>query len=300
MRGLTIHSANESSSEDGIRLLFSNPNIEIMVQKLKKGAFVCLTPSSDLNATEFFYLLSGKLRIVLPAETVHLEAGSSFYANNLEQDVSLESEEDGELLYVANKPVYDDLLDYRNNLNDLINQVDEKDHYTLRHSHNVMEISIQIAQYMAREQQEIYNLANGSLFHDVGKCFVPDEILKKPSKLTEEEYAIIKKHPLDSARLLESRFGEHVAEIARNHHERLNGSGYPLGLTKDQVSLESRIVAVADSFDTMTARRVYTIQPKTYLQAAEELCSLPHLYDEDVCKALLELVKSGKIAPKEE
>ena len=298
MHGLIIHSANESGGQDDIRLLLSKPNMEIMLQRLKKGAFVCLTPPADPSATEFFYLLSGKLHIILPTETVSLEAGSSFYIDNLEQDVSLETETNGELLYIASKPVYNEILDYQKNLNYLVNRVDEKDHYTLRHSHNVMEYSVLIARFMAREQQEIDNLTTASLFHDVGKCFVPDEILKKPAKLTDDEYKVIQKHPLDSARLLESRFGKRVADIARSHHERLDGSGYPLGLCKDEISLAGRIIGVADSFDTMTSRRVYTLHPKTFSEAAEELCSLPDKYDADVCSALLELVKSGKIAPK--
>ena len=86
-----------------------------------------------------------------------------------------------------------------------------------------------------------------------------------------------------------------IAEIAQSHHERMDGSGYPNGLTKNEISPEGRLIAVIDSFDTMTSRRVYTVQPKTFLQAAEELYSLPHLYDREVTTALLEMVKSGEI-----
>lgn len=299
MRGLHVNPHSDASfqKKQDINLLARRPGMEIIHQRIDKGATVWLAPGTDPDTFEFFYVLSGSIRIMLPEGPVVLNAGGSFHADWLEGNVSIESLMDTMLLYVTNKPFFDDLSVFEDKLRELNREIDLKDHYTFHHSRNVLKYSIEIAKHLSSDQSAIDALATASLFHDVGKCYVPDEILKKKGRLTQEEYDVIKRHPADSARLLEPRFGKRVAEIAESHHERLNGSGYPRGLTKDEISIEGKIIAVIDSFDTMTSRRVYTIKPKTFLEAAEELCSLPHLYDPEVCRVLWELVKDGTIAP---
>lgn len=301
MRGLHINpvSGNPSADNADINLLARRPGVEIMYQQIDEGATVWLAPGTEPDTFEFFYVLSGTLNIMLPDGPVSVSSGGSFHADWLTDNVSIEAVSATKLLYVTNKPVFDDLSEFHDNLKDLMRQVDRKDHYTFHHSRNVLKFSLQVAKKLSREKSAIDALATASLFHDVGKCFVPDEILKKKGRLTNEEYEIIKRHPADSAKLLEPCFGKRVAEIAESHHERLDGSGYPRGLKGDEISIEGKIIAVIDSFDTMTARRVYTVQPKTYMEAAAELCSLNTRYDPEVCQALMELVKSGEIAPGE-
>ena len=297
MRGLHLNYPIpvHSSGDPYLNLLARRPGMEIMCQQILRGATVWLTPGAEPDTFEFFYVLSGNIRLMLPEGEVVLETGGSFHADGLEGNLSIEALSDTTLLYVTNKPVYDDLSGFEVNLHDLMTQVDNKDHYTYRHSRNVMQYSVLVAKKLAVGKASIDDLVTASLFHDVGKCYVPDEILNKSGKLTEEEYAVIKRHPAESARLLEPRFGKKVAEIAQSHHERLNGSGYPNGLTKDEISLEGRLIAIIDSFDTMTSKRVYTKVPKTFLEAAEELYSLPHLYDQEITKVLLDMVISGEI-----
>lgn len=295
MRGVHVNLPPERKQD--IYLLARRPGMEIMHQRIDKGATVWLAPGTDPDTFEFFYVLSGSIRIMLPEGPVLLNAGGSFHVDWLEGNVSIESLSDTMLLYVTNKPFFDDLSVFEDKLRELNREIDAKDHYTFHHSRNVLKYSIEIAKRLSSEEGAIDALATASLFHDVGKCYVPDEILKKKGRLTEEEYAVIKRHPTDSAHLLEPRFGKRVAEIAGSHHERLDGSGYPKGLKGNEISIEGKIIAVIDSFDTMTSRRIYTIKPKTFLEAAEELCSLPHLYDPEVCRVLMELVKSGEIAP---
>ncbi len=284
--------------KEQIALLARRPGVEVMQQTLFPGATVWISPASDPDMFEFFYVLKGCIRLMLPEAPVDISTGGCFYVDKLESNVNIETQCETLLLYVTNKPAFDSLYGYQGNLNELMKQVDEKDHYTYRHSHNVMRYALTLARGLSRNQSEIDTLATAALFHDVGKCFVPDEVLNKPAKLTRDEYEIIMKHPIDSAVLLEPRFGKRVAEIARTHHERLDGSGYPLGLKADQIMPESRILAIADSFDTMTSKRVYSTTTKDYDQAAEELCSMPNLYDSEVCAVLRELVKSGEIQSK--
>ncbi|MBQ1256078.1 MAG: HD domain-containing protein [Clostridia bacterium] len=299
MNGLQINftSSQMADMDQAINLLVRRPGMEIMQQKIDKGATVWLAPSDDPDTFEFFYILAGSIRIDLKEGPITLTAGDSFQADRLQENVSIESLTDVILLYVANKSLFDDLSGFEDRLRELNKSIDDKDHYTFHHSMNVHKYSIEIAKHLKNPAIAIDALATASLFHDVGKCYVPDEILKKKGRLTDQEYAIIKRHPADSAKLLEASFGKRAAEIAKSHHERLDGSGYPDGLTGDQISIEGKIIAIIDSFDTMTSRRIYMSHVKTFLEAAEELCSLPHLYDAEICQLLLSMVKEGILAP---
>src|SRR6185437_4339331 len=95
------------------------------------------------------------------------------------------------------------------------------------------------------------------MLHDVGKVRTPIEVLHKPGRLTDEEYAIIKDHPVDGARLVEALDDDRLTAIVRHHHERLDGRGYPDGLRGEEIPLGARIIAVADTFDAITSARAY-------------------------------------------
>jgi len=132
----------------------------------------------------------------------------------------------------------------------------------------------------------------------VGKCFVPVEVLQKTDELDASDVRYILRHPMDSGRLLCPEFGEQVAEIARNHHERLDGSGYPCGLSGEEISLPAKIVAVADVFDAMTSERGYNAV-KSFEEAAGELCSLSGKFDPYITGALRDLVAGGALRREE-
>jgi HD-GYP domain-containing protein (c-di-GMP phosphodiesterase class II) len=111
----------------------------------------------------------------------------------------------------------------------------------------------------------------GSLLHDIGKIGVPDSILRKPSKLTEEEWVRMREHPIHGQQILRGiEFLEGAARVVAQHHEKWNGSGYPLGLREEDIDVCARIFAVADAFDAMTSDRVYRCG-KPYEAAAKEL-----------------------------
>lgn len=140
----------------------------------------------------------------------------------------------------------------------LAEALDAKDNYTNGHSTRVAMYSKEIAGrygYSAKRQEEIYMMG---LLHDVGKIGIPDEIINKPGRLTDEEYAVIKEHPKKGAKILSA-----VTEMpglvtgARWHHERYDGKGYPDGLVGDDIPEEARIIAVADAYDAMTSNRSY-------------------------------------------
>ena len=140
----------------------------------------------------------------------------------------------------------------------LAEAIDAKDAYTNGHSGRVAKYTREIARrfgYSQKRQDEIYMMG---LLHDVGKIGVPDAVINKPARLTEEEYAQIKTHPVMGDRILKNiRERPKLAVGARWHHERYDGTGYPDGLSGDKIPEEVRIIAVADAYDAMTSRRSY-------------------------------------------
>ncbi len=136
--------------------------------------------------------------------------------------------------------------------------LDAKDSYTAGHSRRVMQYSARIAWRMGMGEAEFGQLKKSALLHDLGKIGVPDAILRKRDKLSEEEFEVIRAHPgigADILRAVES-FRPLVPAVY-HHHERFDGKGYPDGIRGDAIPIQARIIAVADSFDAMTSNRAY-------------------------------------------
>ncbi len=140
----------------------------------------------------------------------------------------------------------------------LITTIENKDEYTKGHSQRVRAFTVRLAELMGLPQTEIDTLNLSGLLHDIGKQGIPDAVLKKEGKLTDEERAMINTHPMRGVNLLKhiAQFGKCLPQI-RHHHERIDGGGYPDGLRGDQIPLGARIIAVADTFDALTSDRCY-------------------------------------------
>ncbi len=140
----------------------------------------------------------------------------------------------------------------------LAEAVERRDPYTGGHIQRVVAYSVLIADELELPPAELETLRLGATLHDIGKIAVPDQILRKPGPLTDEEAAVMRKHPEDGASIV-SRIGSlaPILPIVRSHHERLDGRGYPDGLVGDQIEFLARIVAVADTFDAITTSRPY-------------------------------------------
>ena len=136
--------------------------------------------------------------------------------------------------------------------------LDARDPYTAGHSERVSAISVTIGRQMALEDDQLDVLRLGALLHDIGKIGISDDVLRKPSSLTPDEYELIKQHPTLGARILRSVpfLAPHIP-IVELHHERPDGKGYPHGLSSDQTPLLARIVHAADAFDAITSARAY-------------------------------------------
>jgi putative nucleotidyltransferase with HDIG domain len=140
----------------------------------------------------------------------------------------------------------------------LATALDARDPYTAGHSERVSMLSVAVGRTLGLEAEELEVLRLGALLHDIGKIGVPDEVLRKPGALSDDEYRVIRMHPVLGARILRSvPFLARHLPIVELHHERPDGRGYPHGLRGDDIPMAARIVHVADAFDAITSARAY-------------------------------------------
>lgn len=165
-----------------------------------------------------------------------------------------------------------------------------KDAYTAYHSQNVKELSYKIAKELGLPPNEISDITLAASLHDIGKIYIPNNILNKPGSLDENEWQYIKQHPIYSYNILEGLFSfKNIRNIVKYHHEKLDGSGYPENLKDKNIPLGSKIIAVADSYDAMTSKRVYK-NAYTHKYAMKELKDKVDIhYSKDVYEAFLKI-----------
>lgn len=160
---------------------------------------------------------------------------------------------------------------YRSTLRALTSALETRDSETHGHSERVVTYSLRLGTEYGLTGDRLKALEFGSLLHDIGKIGVPDSILRKPGKLTEAEWVKMREHPLHGQQILRGiEFLEGAARVVSQHHEKWDGSGYPLGLRDEEIDVCARIFAVADAFDAITSDRVYR-RGKSYQEAAKEL-----------------------------
>lgn len=157
----------------------------------------------------------------------------------------------------------------------LIATIGVNDDYTKCHSERVAEYSREIAARhgLSEEEQEIIYIM--ALLHDIGKIGIPDAVINKPGRLMDVEYEIVKQHPVLGAEILKNiKDVPKLAAVVRSHHERFDGNGYPDGLAGEEIPMEARIIAVAESYDAMTGESCYrTPLSKAEARAEIEKCS---------------------------
>ena len=179
----------------------------------------------------------------------------------------------------------------RNTFEKISQLLDERDHYTAVHSSAVAELAVQIAEEMKLSQGEIERVEIAARVHDIGKVAVPDAILLKPGPLTDEEWAVMKRHPVVSADLIEGlEIYEQVADAVRHEHERWDGTGYPDGLQGEDIPLISRIITAADIHNALSTDRPYrsAFGPDRTIEMIQEMSGSD--IDPDVADALLRVL----------
>ena len=171
--------------------------------------------------------------------------------------------------------------------------VDAKDNYTRGHSDRVSEYSVLIGKALNLSENDLKTLQIGGLFHDIGKIGVPDSILLKESKLTDDEYSEIKNHPSIGAHILSTaKIFSDIIPIVKHHHEKYDGTGYPGRLAGTNIPYLARITAIADSFDAMTSKRTYrnSLPIETVIEEFERCKGTQ--FDPELADIFLDIVKN--------
>jgi HD-GYP domain-containing protein (c-di-GMP phosphodiesterase class II) len=183
----------------------------------------------------------------------------------------------------------------------ILKALDVKDSYTFGHSMRVAYFSLVTGREAGLNEEEMHELELSALFHDIGKIGTPDAVLNKPSRLSEEEFQIMKQHPDKSWEILQMYPGfEAIASNARFHHERFDGKGYPLSLKGDEIPMGARIILIADTFDAMTSTRPYR-KGLPYEVAFDELIQFSgSQFDPKLVKLFIQGMKKEALKGEEE
>src|SRR6266481_4469480 len=257
MTGLEMIPHVKVVSPDTVIVMISGmQTIESAINALRLGAFDYLMKPFDLRQAE--------AAVARALEHHELIVAKRRYENHLEELVEQRTAELDKALGSLEDA-------YRATLKALTAALETRDSETHGHSERVVTYSLRLGREYGLEQEVLKALEFGSLLHDIGKIGVPDAILRKPAKLTDEEWVLMREHPLHGQQILRGiDFLERSSRVVAQHHEKWDGSGYPLGLRAEEIDICARIFAVADAFDAITSDRVYR-RGKPYEAAVEEL-----------------------------
>ena len=257
MSGLDMIPHVKEHSPDTVVVMISGmQTVESAISALRVGAFDYLMKPFDLRQVE---------AVVKRALEHHdLVVAKQRYENHLEELVEQRTAELDRALNSLEGA-------YRSTLKALTAALETRDSETHGHSERVVSYSLRLGREYGLSSEQMKSLEFGSLLHDIGKIGVPDSILRKPAKLTEEEWVRMREHPLHGQQILRGiEFLQGASRVVAQHHEKWDGTGYPLGLRKEEIDIKARIFAVADAFDAITSDRVYR-RGKPYEAAAQEL-----------------------------
>jgi response regulator RpfG family c-di-GMP phosphodiesterase len=257
MSGLELIPRVKSMSPNTVVVMVSGmQTVESAIDALRLGAFDYVMKPFDLRQVEAV--------VKRALEHQDLIMAKQRYEDHLEE---LVEQRTAELDHALNS-----LEDaYRSTLRALTAALETRDLETHGHSERVVSYSLRLGRAYGLNSAKMKALEFGSLLHDIGKIGVPDLILRKPAKLTEEEWVLMREHPVHGQMILRGiEFLAGAALVVGQHHEKWDGSGYPLGLTGEEIDICARIFSVADAYDAITSDRVYR-KGKPYEDAAKEL-----------------------------
>lgn len=217
------------------------PEIDLAVNAMRLGAYDFIIKPADLD----LIVMSVKKAL----ESKRLEEEIEAYHNRIEELVEERTVKLQQAYRILKKSHID-------SVKVLAEAIDAKDPYTRGHSDRVKRMSLAIARGMGFSEEKLESLEYGALLHDIGKIGIKDEVLRKQSPLSPEEYQYIQEHPLIGVKILGGvEFFKDKIPMIRHHHEHFDGSGYPDGLAGETIPLEARIISLPDAFDAMTSAR---------------------------------------------
>jgi len=231
---------------------------------------------------------------VIGVITISTEAPHTYTADELKMLSSLAVQAAS---VIENATLYDQLHDtFFSTVNVLAETIEMRDHYTGGHTRRVRDVSIAIGKNMGLAADELETLRLAASLHDIGKIGIDDNILRKPGRLSSEEFKQIQRHPEYGGEILQHVKGlRHIVPIVRGHHERYDGKGYPDGLKGEEIHPLARIIAVADAFDAMISHRPYRRAMPLDVALAELNDNKGGQFDPHCAASLLDALSKGRV-----
>jgi response regulator RpfG family c-di-GMP phosphodiesterase len=260
----TLELLNKKEYNIPVLFLTGAGSMDYVVRAINLGAYDFLTkPIEDIDIFHVKIKRAIEKRMYVCQEKA--------YRNNLEIEVQKKTRELAEKNILLEKYGHDLEAATIQIMSSLQAALEEKDEYTAGHTRRVTEYAMLLGRALALDNDELIILRRASDFHDIGKLVIDLSCIQKPGKLSEDEWALIKKHPEVGANIIEPlSFMKRECEIILHHHERVDGLGYPGGICSKDLDFLTRIITIADSYDAMTSRRNY----RANLNAREAVAEL--------------------------
>jgi HD-GYP domain-containing protein (c-di-GMP phosphodiesterase class II) len=250
---------------------YVDDSFEINIYQLDLGFNFTLTLPNGYHGKEIYWLSKGLLKQTTTNRLIREK--DMIILSEEDPCIGLEVLEDTEIILISSEDSYNQTESNFTFLEETIEKIQNKDTYTKEHSLRVMALAHKMIPYLNLSEGESYAFLRAAKYHDLGKVTISDNILNKPAFLSDDEFNQMKNHVDESVLQLKEHYKPLVLQIASEHHERLDGSGYPKGLKGDQISSLGKALAVIDTYDAMTTDRVYK-KGKAPEVALKELYSL--------------------------
>jgi len=291
----SVADSSTTYSKNRVDRLHSSESLDIGRYFFRRDNLLYIDPPSEPHVVKSYTVLAGRCREL---ET-HAEfgAGDILVVEGLNHMLALHFLEDSYVMVHSRTATsIDRFKQHTEDMLQLLVELQTKDNYTKEHSDRVLGMAKLMGLALDYHSKRIFNLNRAALFHDIGKVFIDDAVLNKPSRLDDDEFRRIQEHVLLGRELVLSAYDEDVYEIIHQHHERLDGHGYPRGLNGEQIMQEAKIIAICDSYDAMTTDRVYK-KGKSQAAALSELRDLAGShYDAELVELFASLISGGRMA----
>jgi HD-GYP domain-containing protein (c-di-GMP phosphodiesterase class II) len=296
MEGFKIYRAGTSIKEDvnkagTFKLKVDDIDFEIFESEINAGRSIICQPYESQDSMNAGFVLSGKLYHMNSKSFIM--PGEYYIFKNLKETHYMSVEEKTRVLVVRKKCIFKEQVSVINKITSYMDKIQQKDCYTDDHCNRTGNLAVKLAIEMGVSEKIIENILYAGKIHDVGKIRIPSEVLNKPGKLSEEEFDLIKKHPQYGYDIImESISNKEFANIILQHHEKIDGSGYPNGLKGDQICMEAKIIAVADCYDAMTSDRPYraALSKDTAIEELQKYAGI--WYDAGVVEILTKILNT--------